>query len=205
MRCSELKMQPNEVRKQHRRRKVRSTQIKSILRRRHGEQGIAPASGARHTAITRSVEASALHGTVGGKLNARDLWENWGRARPFTLGRRYFNLGETHDVALAGAKFGSIDQIPEDFDEWEQVARTDEANYVRGWVARDGRRMFLWDDVDDLIRKPSHFEFFTHGLIMLQEMKYASLRTELWDRGGERYLGLLGTLALLSPGRLSRG
>ena len=131
MRCSELKMQPNEVRKQHRRRKVRSTQIKSILRRRHCEQGIAPASGARHTAITRSVEASGLHGTIGGKPNARDLWEDWGRARPFTLGRRYFNLGETHDVALAGAKFGSIDQIPEDFDEWEQVARTVEADY--GW------------------------------------------------------------------------
>ncbi|MGH9429772.1 MAG: hypothetical protein ACRD2L_26095 [Terriglobia bacterium] len=179
--------------KQQGHRKFNLSQVEPAFRQQHMDDKIRPANDAHRTAINQ-VNSSA-----------RDLWEDWDRARPFTFGCCYFNVGETHDVALAGAKFGSIDQIPEDFDEWEELARTNEAYYVRGWVAKDGRQMFLWDNFDDLIQEPRHFEQFTQGLIMLHKMKYASLRTELWDRGGERYLGLLGGLALLTPAGVGSG
>jgi hypothetical protein len=157
------------------------------------EDKIGPANDTHHKATNQT------------NSSARDLWEDWDRARPFTVGNGYFNVGETHDVALAAAEFGSIHRLPEDFDDWEELARTNEAYFVRGWVARDGRRMFLWDDFDELIRKPRLFEDFIKGLMRLQRMRYTSFRTELWDKGGERYLGLLGGLALLSPGRLISG
>jgi hypothetical protein len=84
-------------------------------------------------------------------LQASELWEDWDRAQPFTAGNRFFNLGETHEVAFAADTFGSVHKIPEGFDGWEDLARSVEKNYVRGWVAKDGSLMFLWDDFSKVV------------------------------------------------------
>jgi hypothetical protein len=156
-----------------------------------------------HMGTGGSVAPSPPLRTAGGRGGARRLWEDWDRARPFTFGQHCFNVGDTHDVVMAGVVFGSIENIPEDFDEWEHVARSHELNYLRGWAATDASQMFLWDDLDNVIRKPVQFEHLRQGLRRLQTMGYASPRTELWDRGGDRYLGSLMGLALLGRGRRS--
>jgi hypothetical protein len=130
--------------------------------------------------------------------DASGLWEDWRRARPFTVGEGFYNIGDTHDLAFAAASFGSVRKIPNDFDGWERLARKVEHNYVRGWVARDGSRMFLWDDLGNLLgSRTSHFERFVTAVGKLHGKGYATGRTELWDRGGERLVGKLGELGLI--------
>jgi hypothetical protein len=132
------------------------------------------------------------------RANSSDLWENWRRACPFTAGKHFFNVGVTHEVAFAADSFGGFRKIPENFDGWEELARKIEPNYVRGWVARDGSRMFLWDNFNEiLMRKSGHFEYFKDALLRLQRKRYAMPHTELWDIGGERYIGELGELSLV--------
>jgi len=127
-----------------------------------------------------------------------DLWEDRRRACPFTAGKHFYNVGITHEVAFAVDGFGEIRKIPEDFDGWEELTRRIEHNYVRGWVAKDGSRMFLWDDFDDVLtRKSEHFEYFEDALVRLRRRGYARPCTELWDMGGQRYIGKLSELCLL--------
>lgn len=129
---------------------------------------------------------------------ALDLWEDWRRACPFTAGEHFFNVGESHEVALAADSFGAVRKIPEDFDGWEQLARGIEDNYVRGWVAKDGSRMFLWDDFNSLLtRKSGHFGYFQDALVRLRSRGYARPWTELWDMGGMRQIGKLSELCLV--------
>jgi hypothetical protein len=131
------------------------------------------------------------------KSNALELWEDWDRAQPFTAGKHFFNVGETHDAAFAVATFGSVHKIPKDFDGWEDLARKVEKNYVRGWTANDGTQMFLWGDLSEVVLSADHFGYFTGALIELRARGYATPRTALWDRGGDHYVGVLGELALL--------
>jgi len=132
-----------------------------------------------------------------GRSGAMDLWEDWRRASPFTAGEEFFNLGLGHDVAFAADRFGGIRRVPGDFDGYEALARRVEHNYVRGWVAKDGSRMFIWDDLGLVVASTSAFEHLRHGLTKLRRKCYAAPGTELWDRGGERYMGTLGELKLL--------
>lgn len=130
--------------------------------------------------------------------NALTLWEDWKRARPFTSGKRFFNVGVSHDVAFAADRFGSVGKIPKDFDAWEELARRVEGNYVRGWVAKDGSRMFLWDDFSDVLAgRSEQFDYLADALVKLRRKGFARPRTELWDMGGARHVGKLGDLRLL--------
>lgn len=52
--------------------------------------------------------------------------------------------------------FGSVHKIPRDFDGWESLARNVEKNFVRGWVANDGSKMFLWDDFGEVLLNANH-------------------------------------------------
>ncbi|MGO8736269.1 MAG: hypothetical protein ACLQVM_26140 [Terriglobia bacterium] len=127
-----------------------------------------------------------------------DLWENWTQACPFTAGKHFFNVGVTHEVAFAADSFGAVRKIPEDFDGWEKLARIVERNYVRGWIARNGSRMFLWDNFNEMLTtKSGHFEYFKDALVRLQRKRYAKPHTELWDIGGQRYIGDLRELRLV--------
>lgn len=137
-------------------------------------------------------------GTTWHRSKASDLWEDWNRACPFTAGKHFFNVGVTHEVAFAADSFGGARKIPEDLDTWEELARRIEHNYVRGWVAKDGSRMFLWDDFSDLLtRKSRHFQYFEDALVRLRRRGYARPYTELWDMAGQRYIGELRELHLV--------
>jgi len=139
---------------------------------------------------------------IGHLRGARRLWEDWENARPFTAGKGFFNLGECHDVAFAADRFGSIAEIPPGFDEWEELAREVECNYVRGWVALDAKCMFLWDDIQELVlRKSRQFEYLIVALRMLEARGHVLESTEIWDLGGQRFVGLLGEMGLLATPR----
>jgi hypothetical protein len=151
----------------------------------------------RRDAILESA-IGITHKSTRCSLGAMDLWEDWARALPFTSGKDFIDVGEPHEVAFAADIFGGVRKIPEDFDGWEELARRIESNYVRGWVAKDGNRMFLWDNFYDVLtRKSGHFEYFEAALVRLQRRRYARQRTDLWDMGGQRYIGTLNALRLL--------
>lgn len=138
---------------------------------------------------------SPSRGSTWCRSNAFDLWGNWSQACPFTVGKHFFNVGITHEVAFAADSFGGLRKIPEDFDGWEKLARKVECNYVRGWIARNGSRMFLWDDFNEMLAtKSRHFDYFKDALVRLRRRRYVKPPTELWDLGGQRYLGQLRQL-----------
>jgi hypothetical protein len=118
-------------------------------------------------------------------------------------------VGTTHDVAFAADSFGGIHKLPKGFEAYEELARKVENKYVRGWVAKNGSRMFLWDDFDDVLtNRTGHFGYLERALVKLRGKGYARPETELWYRGGERYVGRLGELALLAdrlPAHQHRG
>lgn len=130
--------------------------------------------------------------------DAHDLWENWERATPFTAGPDGFvNIGETHDVAFAIHHFGP-DRIPDKFD-WEDHARHVEHAYVRGWAAKDGSQMFLWDDFrGEILVDIRKFEQLLNVILALASCGHAARHTELWEEGGYQFIGTLGHLALWS-------
>lgn len=126
------------------------------------------------------------------------MWEDWEHALPFTVGENFLDVGLSHDVAFAAHKFGGIRRLPRRFDSYEELARKVEHMYVRGWLAKDGNRMFLWDDFDEmLVSSGDRYTYFEVAVRTLRRRGCARPSTLLWDRGGERYVGTLGGLNLL--------
>jgi hypothetical protein len=135
---------------------------------------------------------------IGKGRSTYDLWEDWEHALPFTAGENFLNVGLTHEVAFAADHFGGIRRLPRNFHGYEELARRVEHKYVRGWIAKDGERMFLWDDLNEVLASPvGHFVYFEDAILKLGRRGRARPSTELWDRGGERYIGTLGGLNLL--------
>jgi hypothetical protein len=132
--------------------------------------------------------------------DAYDLWEDWDSAVPFTAHKDGFvNIGDTHEAAFAEHHFKG--KIPVNYSGWEDLATTwGDEEHARGWVAKDGSRMMLWDDLREALQDKTDLKY--SGLkVALKALKARGLvkpKTEVFDKGGEsgNYCGTLQELGL---------